>query len=300
MQKPLIFSGSSHQGLAREISKKSHFKEGKIDIHFFPDKETSVQIQENVKDRDVFIVQSTALDPNYFFMELMIIVDALKRGAAKSITAIIPYFGYTRQDRMDRPGVPITPKLIANLLTRAGVSRLITLDLHTPQIEGFFDIPIHNLSSSEILIPAINKLKLKDPIIVAPDIGGIKIANTFARKLNCSMAIIDKERINASEVQEHMFIGDVRGKEVIITDDVCSTAGTLVSAAATCKKLGAKRIIAAVGHGLLISDAIKRIEKSPIELLIATNSIQESNRLNGSKKLQFFSAAEIIANVIKE
>lgn len=299
MNNPLIFSGSSHPKLTHEIAKLLKLKEGKISLSAFPDNEISVEIKEEVKDRDVFVLQSTGLNPNFYFMELMIMVDALKRAAAKSITAIIPYFGYSRQDRMDKPGAPITPKLLANLLTEAGVTQLITIDLHSPQIEGFFDIPIRHLSSCDILIPAIKKLKLKSPVVVTPDIGGIKIANAFARGLKCSMAIIDKERISSSHVEQHMFIGDVKGKEVILTDDLCSTAGTLVAAAETCKKMGAKKIIATVGHGLFIDDAIKRIEKSPIELVISTTTIPETDRIKSSKKLRFISAAGLLAGAIR-
>lgn len=294
----ILFSGSSNPLLAQEIAALLKTSLGKVDLRSFPDQEIFVQILESVQQRQVFVIQSLFPDPNRHLMELLIMLDALKRAAAASITVILPYYGYARQDRLDKPGVSITAKLLADLLTQAGTTRVLTMDLHSEQIEGFFDIPIQQVLSRQLLIPYCATLNLDNLIIVAPDKGGIKIASDYARQLNTPMALVDKERINAFQVGMHLFVGDVHGKTVLIPDDMCSTGGTLVHAAQTCAQLGAKRIIAVVGHGLFIGDALKNLEQSPIEMLIVTNSISLSEAVRLHPKVRTVSIASLFAQAI--
>jgi len=270
---PIVFSGSSHLLLAEEIATLLGTSLGKREIHLFPDREIFVEILDRVQGSSVFILQSLGGDPNIYLMELFILLDALKRAGAASITIVLPYFAYARQDRLDKPGVPITAKLVSNLLIKAGTDRLITLDLHSEQIEGFFDIPVDQRLSRTLLIPYCRALHLENVVVVAPDKGGIKIASAYAKELDVPMALIDKKRIDPFCVEMRLFLGDVKGKNVLLPDDMCSTAGTLVNAAEVCAKAGAKRIIAVVGHGLFIAEALKKIEHSPIEMLITTNTL---------------------------
>ena len=231
------------------------------------------QIQENVRGRDVFVVQTIARDPNNYLMELLIIIDALKRASAKSIVAVIPYFGYARQDRKDKPRVPISAKLVADLLATAGATRVLTMDLHAGQIQGFFDVPVDNLYARPILADRMMKLGVKDFVVMAPDLGAIKIARAYANQIHGEFALIDKRRVSSEEVMISAIIGDVSGRDVLLVDDMCSTAGTIVEAAKECKKAGAKRIFVAFTHGLLVSDAARRLEESPIEKVFTTDTI---------------------------
>ena len=295
----MIFSGSSHPLLANEMIQQLGTKLGKRDLHSFPDHEIYVEILELIQGQDVFILQSLGENPNFYLMELFIILDALKRASAASLTVMLPYFAYARQDRMNKPGTPITAKLVANLLTYAGTDHLITMDLHSEQIEGFFDIPVQPLLSSTLLIPYCQSLNLNQLVVVAPDKGGIKMAIHYARELEAPLALIDKERVDSFHVEMRLFIGDVKGKTVLLPDDMCSTAGTLVSAAHVCAKLGAKRIIAVVGHGLFIGDAIEKIEQSPIEQLIVTNSVPMPEKVIQHPKIRVVSIAPLLAEAIK-
>jgi ribose-phosphate pyrophosphokinase len=298
-QPPLLFTGSSNPELANEVASLLKIPLGKIDIHLFPDKELFVELLEPIKNRDVFVMQSFFNDPNIHLMEMLIMIDAMKRAAAGSITAIIPYYGYARQDRIDKLGEPITAKLIADLLTTAGATKIITLDLHSEQIEGFFNIPVDHLLSRSLLIDYCSNLNLQNAVVVAPDKGGIKIAVAYSRKLAWPMALIEKERIDPFHVEMHFFVGDVKDKTVLLPDDMCSTAGTLVNAAKTCLDLGAKRIIAVVGHGLFVGNALELIENSPIEMLIATNSVQMSKEIKHHHKIKIISAAPLFAEAIR-
>lgn len=295
---PLIFSGSSHLHLAREIVTLLGTSLGKRDLRLFPDQEIFVEILESVQGRDIFVLQSLGENPNLYLMELFIILDALKRASAASITVILPYLAYARQDRLDKPGVPISAKLVANLLTQAGTDHLITMDLHSEQIEGFFDIPVYQLLSRTLLIPYCASLGLENMVVVAPDKGGIKIASAYARGLGSPIALIDKERIDSFQVAMRLFIGDVRGKTVLLPDDMCSTAGTLVNAADVCAEQGAKRILAVVGHGLFIENALEKIEKSPIEMVITTNSIPIPDHIRNHSKIHVVSIAPLLAGAI--
>ena len=267
--KPLLFAGSSHPELAKAMG----LQLGEIEIGTFPDEEILVRIGENVRERDVFVMQSLARRPNRYLMELLVIVDALRRASAGSVTAVIPYFAYARQDRKDRGRVPITAKLVANLRTTAGVDRVVTMDLHADQIQGFFDIPVDNLFGRPMLVEAVRKLGLKDLVAVAPDVGSIKIARAFASDLGVDFATINKQRISQEKVEVTTVIGEVSGHDVLLTDDVCSTAWTLVAAAEACRAAGAGRIFAAATHGLLVGGALDRIATSEIEALLVTDTI---------------------------
>jgi ribose-phosphate pyrophosphokinase len=290
----MLFAGTSHREFAQEVAKDLGVPLGKILIEAFPDEEIGVQILENVRGRDVFVLQTIARHPNSYLMELLIIVDALKRASARSICAVIPYFGYARQDRKDKGRVPITAKLVANLLEKAGVTRVLTMDLHAEQIQGFFDIPVDNLYARPVLAEAAKKLGIGNAVVVAPDIGSVKLARSFAGKLGLDLAIVDKRRVNAKHVEPNALIGEVEGKDVFLLDDICSTAGTLKTAAMVCKHAGAKRVIAVATHGLLLGQAF---EESAIEKLIISNTIP---LLEGTSRdrLQVVSVAGLFAEAI--
>lgn len=295
----LIFSGSSHPALANEVAHCLGIKVGSMHLEHFPDGETSIRIEESVRGKDVFVLQSIALNPNQYLMELLIIIDALKRASARSVTAVIPYFGYCRQDRKDKPREPITAKLVANMLTRAGADRILTMDLHSGQVEGFFDIPVDHVHAIPLLADKFKEFCSEEFVIVAPDIGSIKLTHAYAHYLNADFVVIDKERHSATEVAVVTIIGEVKGKNVLLADDMCSTGGTLVSAAKACHEKGAKRIFAAVSHGILVGDAVEKIEKSPIEALLLSNTVQYTERLARAKKLNYVSVAPSLSQVIR-
>lgn len=297
----MIFSGSSHPILGYEIAEHANIVLGKRNLHLFPDGEIFVEILEHIQGRDIFLFQSLGENPNFYLMETLIILDALKRGAAASITVVFSYYAYARQDRMNKPGTPITAKLLADLLVSAGATQLIALDLHSESIEGFFDIPVYHITSYPLLIRYCETLvSLKNTAVVGPDKGAVKVASAFAKKLGVPLALIDKERIDSFKVEMKMLIGDVRGKTVILTDDICSTGGTLVTAAKICEELGAKRILATVSHGLFIEDALDKIENSPIELIIVTNSVPMSEKIANHPKVRLISVASLLGEVIKK
>ncbi len=294
----VFFSGSSHPELGKEIAKHLGVHLGKMELETFPDGEMHAQILETVSGRDVVVLQTIALKPNDYLMELLIIVDALKRASAKSIIAVIPYFGYSRQDRRDKPRVPITARLVADLLEKAGVTRVLTMDLHAGQIQGFFNIPVDNLLVRQEMLAALKSYGLKDLIVVAPDIGSVKIARPFASSLGVDFAVVDKHRSNATDVEAVSVIGDVAGKDVLLADDMCSTGGTLVAAAKACQEKGARRIFASVTHGLFVGNAVEKIEKSPIEALLMSNSIPVTDRFAGSSKFKTVSVASLLSQAI--
>ena len=295
-----LFTGTSHPKLAREVASCLNCQLGNVSIERFPDGEISLQILENVRGREVFVFQSVALDPNNFLMELLILIDALKRASAPSIAAVIPYFGYCRQDRKDKPRVPITAKLVANLLVNAGATRLLTMDLHAGQVQGFFDIPVDNIFGRLVLADAFKELchSDNDLVVVTPDIGSVKLARSYARHLKAGFAIVDKLRISAIEVDAVTVIGDVEGKDVLLADDICSTGSTLVSAAKACREKGAKRIFAAATHGLLVGNALEKIEKSPIEALLISNTVPAAERVLNCSKIRIISIAPLLAQAI--
>jgi len=270
---------------------------GDATVSTFPDGETYVKINENVRGRDVFIVQPTCPPSNQNLMELLIMVDAARRASASRITAVIPFFGYARQDRKDQPRVPITAKLIANLLVAAGVNRVITLDLHAQQVAGFFDIPVDHLYAMPVLIKYIRSKQLTNLVVVSPDVGGLKMASAYSDALGAGLAIVPKNRKSATEVESLHIIGEVEGKHVLIVDDLTETAGTLTSAATLLKKHGALNIYAGVSHAVLSDLAIERLKKSHIEELITTNSVPV--RCEDGCNIKVLCIAELLGEGIK-
>lgn len=275
-----IFSGTSHPLLAREIADNLEVPLGNVRLNVFPDGEIGVQILEDVQNRDVFVVQSMAHRPNFYCMELLILVDALRRASARSIIAVIPYYGYSRQDRRDADaGVPITAKLMANLLEEAGISRVITIDLHTDQVQGFFDIPVNNLHSRHVFIDALQHHLSEDLIVASPDMGSIGLAKDFGRALTADIAVINKKRVGNTVTIENI-IGNVAEKSVLLVDDIWSTGATLQEAAKACKLAGAARIIVAVVHGLFIDDICK---ENGIDMIFVSNTIPLKRKLSHTK-----------------
>lgn len=267
-----IFSGSANRELAQRICAFVGAPLGAATLSSFPDGETYVRIEENIRGRDVFIIQPTSPPTNEHLMELLIMVDAARRASADRITAVIPFFGYARQDRKDQPRVPITAKLVANLLAAAGVNRILTMDLHAQQVQGFFDIPVDHLYSMPVLIKYLRTKLTRKTVVVSPDVGGLKMASAYSQALGASLAIVAKQRKSATETEALYLIGDVADCDVLLVDDLTETAGTLTSAAAILKKNGALDIYAGVSHAVLVDVAIERLQKSEIEELITTNS----------------------------
>ncbi|MGB8354406.1 MAG: ribose-phosphate pyrophosphokinase [Chthoniobacteraceae bacterium] len=292
-----IFTGSAHRDLAQRIADYVRVPLGDATVSTFPDGETYVKINENVRGRDVFIVQPTCPPSNQNLMELLIMVDAARRASASRITAVIPFFGYARQDRKDQPRVPITAKLIANLLVAAGVNRVITLDLHAQQVAGFFDIPVDHLYAMPVLIKYIRSKQLTNLVVVSPDVGGLKMASAYSDALGAGLAIVPKNRKSATEVESLHIIGEVEGKHVLIVDDLTETAGTLTSAATLLKKHGALNIYAGVSHAVLSDLAIERLKKSHIEELITTNSVPV--RCEDGCNIKVLCIAELLGEGIK-
>ncbi|MEO5721151.1 MAG: ribose-phosphate pyrophosphokinase [Chthoniobacterales bacterium] len=267
-----IFSGSANRDLAQKICDAIGAPLGLATISSFPDTETYVKFEENIRGRDVFIVQPTCPPTNQHIMELLIMVDAARRASAYRITAVIPFFGYARQDRKDKPRVPITAKLVANLLYAAGVNRVLTMDLHAQQVQGFFDIPVDHLYSMPVLIKYLRTKLTGKTVVVSPDVGGLKMASAYSQTLGVNLAIVAKQRKSATETKVQYVIGEVEGCDVLLVDDLTETAGTLCSAAKVLKEHGAKKIYAAVSHAVLVDLAIPRLQNSQIEELITTNS----------------------------
>jgi ribose-phosphate pyrophosphokinase len=267
-----VFSGSANVELARRICNYIGVPLGEATISSFPDGETYVKIEENIRGRDVFIIQPTSPPTNQHLMELLIMVDAARRASADRITAVVPFFGYARQDRKDQPRVPITAKLVANLLVASGVHRVLTMDLHAQQVQGFFDIPVDHLYSLPVLMKYLRQRLTRKTVVVSPDVGGLKMASAYSHALDAGLAIVAKQRKSATETEALYLIGDVEGSDVLLVDDLTETAGTLTSAAELLRKHGAQKIYAGVSHAVLVDVAIPRLQKSKIEELITTNS----------------------------
>ncbi|HXP62339.1 MAG TPA: ribose-phosphate pyrophosphokinase [Dongiaceae bacterium] len=268
-----IFSGTSNRPLAEAICAYIGIELGKSTIKPFPDGETFVKIEENVRGEDVFLVQSTSPPTNHHLMEMFIMIDALRRASAARITAVMPFYGYARQDRKDQPRVPITAKLVANLIVAAGANRVLTMDLHAQQIQGFFDIPVDHLYASPVMYQYLRKKQMQDLVVVSPDIGGLKMAYAYSQVLGAGLAIVAKRRRNASEVESMAVIGEVRGKNALLVDDLTETAGTLTSAAERLRRKGARKILACVSHAILNLTGIERLRKSTIDELITTDTV---------------------------
>jgi ribose-phosphate pyrophosphokinase len=268
-----IFSGNSNRPLAEAICRSVGIPLGQCTVSQFPDGETFVKIDENVRGEDTFVIQSTSPPTNHNLMELFIMIDALRRASAKRITAVLPFYGYARQDRKDQPRVPITAKLVANLLVAAGANRVLTMDLHAQQIQGFFDIPVDHLYAAPVMFDYLRAKNLPNLVVVSPDVGGLKMAHAYSQVLGAGLAIVAKRRKSASEVEHDTVIGEIRGKNVLMVDDLTETAGTLTSAAVLLKRRGARRILACVSHAVLSGQGIERLRKSNIDELITTDTV---------------------------
>ena len=291
-----IFSGTANPEFAKKISKYLSLPLSECAIKTFSDGEISVQIGESVRGKDVFVIQPTCAPANSNRMELLILTDALKRSSANSITAVVPYFGYARQDRKAAPRVPISAKLVANMMQTAGIDRVVTMDLHAGQIQGFFDVPVDNLYGSLIFLDYLKEKNLKNPIIASPDVGGVARARSFAKKLSLDLVIVDKRREEANKSEVMNIIGDVAGKDVILIDDMIDTAGTIVKAAGAFKEQGAKSVSAFCTHAVLSGPAYERIESGALDGLVVTDTIplkQESDRI------KVISVAPLFGEVIR-
>jgi len=293
----MLFSGTANEELALEVSEYLEQPLSKAKITKFSDNEINVKIEESVRGKDVFILQPTSAPVNFNLMELLIMVDALKRSSAKSITAVVPYYGYARQDRKAEPRVPISAKLVANLMETAGITRVVTVDLHASQIQGFFDIPVDNLYGAVLFNDYVKSKNLKNPVVASPDIGGVARARYFAKTMGLDMVIVDKRREKANESEVMNIIGEVEGKDVIMIDDMVDTAGTMVKAAAALKAKGATSVMACCTHGVLSGPAFERIEEGELDELVVTNTIPIKE--NSCSKIKVLSTAKMLGEVIR-
>jgi ribose-phosphate pyrophosphokinase len=291
-----IISGTGHRALAERIASAAGVELCAVDITRFPDGEVFVKIVDNVRGDDLFIVQSVSVQPNEYLMELLIMIDAAKRASADRITAVLPFYGYARQDRKDQPRVPITAKLVANLLVAAGADRILCFDLHAQQIQGFFDIPVDHLYGAPVIVKYLRNLELDNLVVVSPDAGGLKMADAYSRLLNAGIAVVGKQRKSAEDVVANHLVGDVEGCNTLLVDDMSSTAGTLTAAANLLKKAGAKSIRAAVSHSLLTQKGIDRLKASPIEELVTTDSVPQ--REWDDFNVTVLSVADVLAEAI--
>jgi ribose-phosphate pyrophosphokinase len=294
-----VFSGSAHPELTREMAAFLGVSVGQARLRRFPDSEVSFQIDENIRGTDVFIVQPTCTPVDEHLVELLIMIDAFRRSSAARITAVLPYYGYARQDRKDKPRVPISAKLVANVLSAAGTNRVLTMDLHKAQIQGFFDIPVDHLFAAPVIIDYLARLDYPNLTLVAPDAGGAERARAYAKRLDAELAVIDKRRTDDGTAEVMNVIGDVAGRTCIIQDDIIDTAGTITKAASALKTNGAARVLACAVHGVLSGPAMDRIDKSPIDRLIVTNTIPLSAAGQASSKVVVLSVARLLGQAIK-
>ena len=292
-----IFTGNANRALIEEVARQLKTHVGQAHVGRFPDGEVEIRIKENVRGTDCFVIQPTSSPANENLMELLLLIDALKRASASRITAVIPYFGYGRQDRKAAPRVPISSKLVSNLITVAGANRALMVDLHAAQIQGFFDIPVDHLYTNPVFVNYFKKKRLRNVVMVSPDTGGVERARSLAKRLNYDLAIIDKRRTSAMDAEVYHVVGDVKGKICLIVDDIVDTAGTLVKGSKALKKEGAKDIYAACAHGVLAGPAIERLQAAPIREIVITNSIP----LQGKKldNLKVLSIAPLLAEAIR-
>lgn len=294
-----LLTGNAHKRLAVMVSEHSGISLTDATVNKFSDEEISVQINENVRGCDVFVIQPTCYPVNHNIMELLLIIDALKRASASRITAVIPYYGYARQDRKVQPRVPISSKLVADLLTAAGTNRVITIDLHAAQIQGFFNIPVDHLYAAPVLYDYIKKRSFDDLVIVSPDAGGVERARAFAKRLDASLAIIDKRREAANVSKVMHVIGNVKDRDVIILDDMIDTAGTITQAAKALHDNGAKKVCAACSHGVLSGPAIDRVNGSYLEEVITTDTIPMEDKVAACSKITVLTISRLLAEAIK-
>lgn len=294
-----LFSGNSNIVLAKEIADHLGIPLGDAFVATFSDGEINVKINENVRGGDVFVVQPTSQPVNNHLMELLIMIDAFKRASAKRITAVIPYYGYSRQDRKAQPRVPITARLVADLLSAAGADRVLTIDLHAGQIQGFFNVPVDNLFATPVLFDYLKDIGLKDPVVISPDAGGVERARAFSKKLGGSIAIIDKRRSAPNEAEVMNLIGEVSGRDALLLDDMIDTAGTITKAVAAIKKNGAKKVMAACSHAVLSGPAIKRLNESELDKVVVTNTIAMDGKQKECPKLKVLTVAPLLGEAIK-
>jgi ribose-phosphate pyrophosphokinase len=293
-----LFSGSAHPALAKEIAEHLGIPLGAARLHRFPDTEVSFQIDENIRGTDVFIIQPTSPPVDEHLIELCVMMDAFRRSSASRITAVIPYYGYARQDRKDKPRVPISAKLVANILGAAGTNRVLTMDLHKAQIQGFFDIPVDHLFAAPVIIEYLARQGYDGLTIVSPDVGGAERARAYAKRLDAELAIIDKRRSEDGTAEVMNVVGDVKGRVCVIADDIIDTAGTIQKAAQALVDNGASRVLAAAVHGVLSGPALSRIENSPIDKLVVTNTIPQRTG-QGTDKVVVLSVARLLAQAIR-
>ena len=295
-----LVTGNSNLKLANDISKYVGLELSNCDVKRFADNEIFVEMKENVRGEDVFVIQSTSYPANDNLMELLIIIDTLRRASAKRITAVVPYFGYARQDRKPGPRTPITSKLVANMIDKAGANRVLTMDLHAGQIQGFFDIPTDNLFAAPVLVEDIkSKLTNNTPIVVSPDVGGVVRARIIAKRIGADLAIVDKRREKAGESEVMNIIGDVKGKECFIIDDIVDSAGTLCNASDALIREGATKVYSYVTHGVLSGKAVERVNKSSLTKLLITDTIEESDNVKKSDKIDVISISSLLGEAIK-
>jgi len=294
-----IFSGRAHPALVEEICAYLNLPAGNVVAYNFSDGETFCQIGENVRGSDVFVVQPTSSPVNENLMELLIMLDAFKRSSASRVTAVVPYYGYARQDKKDAPRVPITAKLVADLISRAGADRVLTMDLHASQIQGFFDVPVDHMFAAPVFIEAVRDMQIPDGVIVSPDAGGVERARAIAKRLGMPLAIVDKRRTGPNEAEAMNVIGEVAGKDTLIIDDIIDTAGTLVKTVEALIAKGSSRVLAVGVHGILSGPALARIEESPVEAVLVTNTTPLDEKIRRCGKLRPLSVAPLLGEAIR-
>ncbi|HEY8231846.1 MAG: ribose-phosphate diphosphokinase [Vicinamibacterales bacterium] len=294
-----VFTGSAHPALGDAIAQHLGVPLGRAHLARFSDGEVWFQIHDNVRGADVFVVQPTCSPVNEHLMEMLLMLDAFKRSSASRLTAVLPYYGYGRQDRKDKPRVPISAKLVADLLQTAGADRVLTMDLHAAQIQGFFDIPVDHLFAAAVIIDYVLQLKLPDLVVVSPDAGGVERARAYAKRLDASLAIVDKRRDQPNVAEVHHVIGDVSGKTALIVDDMVDTAGTLTKVAEAIKTAGAREVLASCSHAVLSGHAIERLEKSPLSKLIVTDSIPLAPEKLANGRIVVLSISGLLGRAIK-
>jgi len=294
-----VFTGSAHPALGEAIARFLGIPLGRAHLGRFSDGEVWFQIQDNVRGADVFVVQPTSPPVNENLMELLVMLDAFKRSSASRITAVIPYYGYARQDRKDKPRVPISAKLVADLLSAAGTDRVLTMDLHAAQIQGFFDVPVDHLFAAPVILEHVLRLKLPKLTVVSPDAGGVERARAYAKRLEASLAIVDKRREGPNVAEVHQVVGDVEGRTALIVDDIVDTAGTLAKVAHAIKEAGAREVLASSSHAVLSGGAMEKIERSPVSRLIVTDSIPLSEAKRNSSKIVVLPIAELMGKAIR-
>ena len=294
-----IFTGSAHPALGEAIARFLGVPLGRAHLSRFSDGEVWFQIQDNVRGADVFVVQPTGPPVNENLMELLVMLDAFKRSSASRITAVMPYYGYARQDRKDKPRVPISAKLVADLLTAAGTDRVLTMDLHAAQIQGFFNVPVDHLFAAPVILDYVMRLKLPKLTVVSPDAGGVERARAYAKRLDAALAIVDKRREAPNVAEVHQVVGDVEGRSALIVDDMVDTGGTLAKVAQAIKEAGAREVLASSSHAVLSGQAVEKIEASPLSKLIVTDSIPLAEEKRRSGKVVVLSIAELMGKAIR-